>query len=142
MDEVKCWCGSDTFYDDEGTLFCSSSMFHDPLTVEVQLPEPKVLYLSGPMTGYPDCNYPAFNQMAARLREHGFTVHNPAEVGDKGSQYVDLLKKDIRLILESEGVAVMEKWWESKGARLEVNVAAHLDLPIRPVDAWIARRPK
>lgn len=135
----ECWCGAEVTYD-EGVPCCSASVFHDPETVEVFLKEPKVLYLSGPMSNYPDANYPAFNEMAARLRDHGFTVHNPAEIGDKGSQYVDLLKKDIRLILESEGVAVMENWWGSKGARLEVSVAAHLDIPVRPVDEWIARR--
>lgn len=37
------------------------------------------IYLSGPMTGLPDYNYPAFNAEAARLRALGYTVENPAE---------------------------------------------------------------
>ncbi|MEN5029142.1 DUF4406 domain-containing protein [Pseudomonas sp. Ps21-P2] len=37
------------------------------------------IYLSGPMTGLPDYNYPAFNAEAARLRALGYSVENPAE---------------------------------------------------------------
>lgn len=37
------------------------------------------IYLSGPMTGVPEYNYPAFNAEAARLRALGYTVENPAE---------------------------------------------------------------
>ncbi|MGE5607641.1 MAG: DUF4406 domain-containing protein, partial [Bacillota bacterium] len=39
----------------------------------------KPLYLSGPMSGLPEHNIPAFNAAAARLRRLGFCVVNPAE---------------------------------------------------------------
>ena len=37
-----------------------------------------VVYLSGPMTGLPEFNYPAFNALASTLRGSGFVVNNPA----------------------------------------------------------------
>lgn len=39
------------------------------------------IYLSGPMTGLPAFNYPAFNAAAARLRSAGYLVYNPADSG-------------------------------------------------------------
>ena len=39
------------------------------------------VYLSGPMKGYPDSNFPAFHATAAALRARGLEVVNPAEIG-------------------------------------------------------------
>lgn len=133
-----CWCGSHAYADEDGDLRCSGSVFHDP-DVTGSGKEPESLYLAGPMSGMENNNYPAFNAEAKRLREWGFTVFNPAEIGDLGSQYKDLLKKDIIALLECEGVAVLDGWWSSKGARLETTIAGNLDMPIRPVDEWITR---
>ena len=38
------------------------------------------IYVSGPMTGRPDNNYPAFDAAAKRLRDAGHFVINPAEL--------------------------------------------------------------
>jgi len=38
----------------------------------------KRIYLSGPMTGLPELNFPAFAAMTASLRAGGHTVTNPA----------------------------------------------------------------
>ncbi|WP_319942079.1 DUF4406 domain-containing protein [Pseudomonas quasicaspiana] len=38
------------------------------------------IYISGPMTGLPDFNFPAFAAEANRLRGLGFDVVNPAEI--------------------------------------------------------------
>lgn len=40
----------------------------------------KRVYLSGPMTGLPELNFPAFRVEAARLRALGFEVVNPADL--------------------------------------------------------------
>jgi len=130
----RCWCGGLA----EGDV-CLASKFHDPHK-KPEKREPNRLYLAGPMSGYEDSNYPAFNSAAALMRSHGYVVENPAEIGDLGSHYTDLLKEDIRIILDCDGVAVMEGWWMSTGARLEVNVAGIIGLPVRPVQEWVARR--
>ena len=38
------------------------------------------VYLAGPMAGYKDHNFPAFNAKAAELRALGHEVFNPAEI--------------------------------------------------------------
>ena len=140
MSSTLCWCGGPVIQKD-GERACAWSMFHDPdrlpSSPASDKDKPKVLYLAGPMSGIPDCNYPEFNAQAARLRQAGYTVYNPAEVGDKGSQYADLMKKDIALLLVAEGVALLEGWWGSRGATLEVHIAGVLGYPVRPVQQWI-----
>ncbi len=108
--------------------------------VSEERPEPIRLYLSGPMSGYEEYNYPAFNREAARLRDAGYKVENPAEIGHPGMDYRDLIREDIRIILECEGVATLEGWWASRGAHIETSVAGVLDLPIRSVEEWLLRR--
>ena len=45
-------------------------------TPPIKLP---LVYLSGPMTGLPDLNFPAFHAAADKLRSQGVQVVNPAE---------------------------------------------------------------
>lgn len=130
---IQCWCGGLV---DSGR--CQASEFHDPEMRETEA-EPRVLYIAGPMSGYPECNYPAFYSAADKLRSVGYLVVNPADTGAEGGQYTDLIKKDLQLLLDCDGVAVIEKWWESVGARNEVCNAGILKKPVRSVDEWIAR---
>jgi hypothetical protein len=46
----------------------------------------KKIYLSGPMTGLPDLNFPAFNAAASALRAKGLNVINPAEINIDGEK--------------------------------------------------------
>lgn len=103
-------------------------------------PEPTILYVSGPMSGFPESNYPAFNEAAGLLRGLGYTVLNPAEINPDGLQYADLLALDVLDVVRCEGVAVLEGWWNSVGARLEVNLAGTLGKPVRTVNEWMLRR--
>lgn len=133
-----CWCGSEATRDEFGELWCTTTQMHDPTYRELAT-EPKSLYVSGPMTGLPECNYPAFHEAAQRLREAGYEVRNPAEEGDLGSQYTDLMRKDLKAILEVEGIATIEGWWGSKGAMVEITAGGAIGLPVRSVDEWIQR---
>lgn len=90
------------------------------------------VYLSGPMTGLPDYNYPAFNAAAAKLRALGFDVDNPAE-HHGGAQDLDravYMRSDIESLLKVHAVALLPGWGNSKGATLEVNIARELGLRI------------
>lgn len=87
------------------------------------------LYLAGPMTGLPERNFPAFNAEAARLRALGFDIVNPAEIHNGASMsWHDCMKVDIPLLLTCDGIALMEGWEQSKGARLERHYAEELDM--------------
>lgn len=96
------------------------------------------LYISGPMSNYPEHNYPAFFEAAETLRNLGYDVVNPAELGVvDGWKWADYLRRDLRVMLDCDGVATLDGWTKSKGARLEVDVAEELDMPIDSVDAWL-----
>lgn len=132
-DNGNCWCGS---VKDPFSGKCSASNFHGPTKSKPETPV-KVLYVSGPMSDYPDANYPAFYRAAAMLETAGYMVLNPAHVGDPGMGYAELIKKDLHLLLESDAVAVLEGWWASRGASVEVSVAGILEMPVRTVSDWI-----
>lgn len=102
------------------------------------------LYLSGPMSGYPDHNFPAFAEAREALRDRGHRVTCPAESGLTPSPEVtwsDYLRHDLRLLLDVEALAVLPGWELSRGARLEVDVAHRLGLPAYPVEQLLAWTP-
>lgn len=108
------------------------------------------VYLSGPMRGYKDFNFPAFDATAAYLRAHGHEVFNPAEkdreldpdgktwrskTGDiKAAEALGFdrrkaIKEDIDYIIDhADVIALMPGWEKSKGANAELWLARFLDL--------------
>lgn len=94
------------------------------------------VYLSGPMTGYPEFNYPAFNAMAALLRGRGHEVYSPAEYG---AEQLSAGTFDIRkafseycryICEEAEAIYLLRGWEKSKGALAEYHLALNCDLTI------------
>lgn len=91
----------------------------------------KRIYLSGPMTGMDDFNFPAFHAEAARLRAEGNFVINPAEHGEEPNlPWAEYLRKDIKLLMECDHIHLLPGWSNSKGARLEVHIALELGFVI------------
>lgn len=89
----------------------------------------KRVYLSGPMTGLPDNNFPAFHAWAARLREQGFDVVSPAEIQEAGIWEM-CLRADIRELCTCDAIALMPGWEPSKGANLELHLAHRLGMEV------------
>ena len=89
----------------------------------------KRVYLSGPMSGIPDHNFPAFHEWAARLRAEGFEVVSPAEIEEAGSWEM-CLRKDMRELPTCDAIALMPGWERSKGAHLELHVAHRLGMEV------------
>lgn len=140
----KCWCGGKELVIRAATsseFLCADSKFHDPRATGKPTEITK-LYIAGPMTGYPECNYPTFHLAAESLRKAGFEVVNPAEVHiDERHHYVDLIREDLKVMLDCHGIATLENWWESTGARNEVQVAGMLKMPVRSLAEWLALAP-
>ena len=115
------------------------------------------LYLAGPMRGIPEFNFPAFHAAAARLRDLGHVVFNPAEkdierwgtiaaggntTGSEDELETKLgLKKGeaIRICLgddlewicaHADGIAMLPGWQNSKGALAEKATAEALGLKV------------
>lgn len=101
-----------------------------------------ILYVSGPMAGYPEHNFPAFNAAAAALRNKGYVVLNPAEHQlAPGLPREDYLRADLKLVLESHGVALLPGWEPSWGANAEVATAHTIAIPCLPLTVWLAQSP-
>lgn len=95
------------------------------------------IYISGPMSGYPEHNFPAFIEAAEALDAAGFTPVSPHINGDDDSvSWNDYLRRDLQDLLSCEGVATLPYWQNSRGASLEVYVAQQLAMTVKPAHLW------
>jgi hypothetical protein len=88
------------------------------------------VYISGPMRGKPELNYPTFNAVAKVAAARGWKVFNPADEGNlpPDSGFNAFMRKDIGDILKCGGMVLLPEWKTSEGARIEVIVAKALGL--------------
>jgi hypothetical protein len=114
-------------------------------------------YIAGPRTGVADYNRGAFISAAETLRARGHTIVSPVEldgaeegmVGDDGAPlpedvYLRGLERCVAALLGRavEAVIVLPGWEDSRGARLEVDVARMFGKPIlrypdmQPAGSW------
>ena len=85
------------------------------------------VYVSGPMTGHDDLNFPAFNEAEKYLRSRGFDVENPAAKGIvDGWEWEDYLRYDIRALMDCGAIYTLPGWYRSPGSQLEVAIATAL----------------
>lgn len=89
----------------------------------------KAIYISGPMSGKPDFNFPAFHSAAASLRSLGYEVHSPAELNLNTSlPWEVLMRHALRQMLLCDAIYMLEGWSNSKGAKIEWNLANGLNM--------------
>lgn len=89
-------------------------------------------YISGPMAGYPEHNFPAFQHAKENLTTQGFKVSSPHDVdhGDT-TEWSDFLRRDIGIMVEQcSGIILLSGWPQSRGARLELATALALEWPV------------
>ena len=95
------------------------------------------IYLSGPMSGLPEFNFPAFHAAAARLRARGLQVVNPAEINPGGTlSWEECMRADIKALCDCTALALLPGWMNSRGAHLELHLAHRLGLRIGTVDEF------
>jgi hypothetical protein len=89
------------------------------------------VYVSGPMTGMPDLNFPAFRAAARKLRQMGFSVVNPADsTANEGKAWAECLRNDITNLMTCDAVVMLPGWTKSRGARLERALALRVEMPV------------
>lgn len=101
---------------------------------------PKSIYIAGPMSGYPEWNYPAFFAAEEKLKTEGWRVKNPA-AKDQANGFIDeeasvtgdtalAIDKgtfdfrraylwDLTQIVRGDGIYMLRGWEQSPGARGE-----------------------
>jgi hypothetical protein len=92
----------------------------------------KRVYISGPMTGMPGHNFPAFHAAARRLRAIGWRVVNPAEnFGGRTDLPRELyMRADVMLLAMCDAIALLPGWQNSRGARVEYLLAHEMGLDV------------
>lgn len=90
-----------------------------------------IVYLSGPMSGKPEMNFPAFHAAAKLLRERGHQVVNPAEIEmPANAKWEDCMRADIAQLVTCQAIYLLPGWRESRGATLEARIAKGLGMEV------------
>lgn len=110
-------------------------------------PDKETVYISGPMTGKPEFNFPLFYEMEDMMEGLGYRVINPARLDDEENiharlddpeddfDYRDLLKRDLDEILGgADKLIVFDDWTNSRGATNEAFVADVAGIPVEFFD--------
>lgn len=95
------------------------------------------IYIAGPMTGLPEFNYPAFHAAESELRAYGYEVLNPAHCPEQPN-WRGYMRHAIKQVSDADGIALLPDWEQSRGARVEFNLAIGMGLRAHPLAHWIA----
>ena len=83
------------------------------------------IYISGPMSGLPDFNYPAFGAAAQWLENQGWEPVSPADIGQReGWEWCDYMKAAVAMQTTCEAIHMLRGWHRSRGATVEHKLAS------------------
>lgn len=94
------------------------------------------LYVIGPVTGRENLNCEAFEEARTKLEQAGYMVWTPHDIVPPDADHEEAMRLSIRTLLHLDGVAMLDGWDESQGARLENRVATACGLQAHCVGAW------
>jgi hypothetical protein len=88
-------------------------------------------YISGPMRGWPDHNFPTFLAVEDALYsfhadiEPRVDILNPARNfgGDKSREINEYMQMDMEMVLAADVIVLLPRWEQSEGANREVQLA-------------------
>ena len=89
------------------------------------------IYIAGPMRGYDELNFPAFNAAAYDLTADGYIVVNPVDINpDPNADWLDCMRKDIKALVDCDAIYMLEGWEKSGGATIEHFIASRLGFDV------------
>jgi hypothetical protein len=98
---------------------------------------PVKIYISGPVSGLPEGNKPAFDKVAANLFSSGLAYFNPQDVPphpesmtDKDEIWRYYMRRCVKEIPDCTQIWMLPGWQASKGANWEFNIAVMLGLQV------------
>lgn len=95
------------------------------------------LYIIGPVTGIDFDNRPEFTRAKFRLEGAGYEPSIPHDFVPQYADWETAMKVSIAHLLEADGVALLDGWQDSRGARLEYDIARRLSIPAYDVAWWM-----
>lgn len=82
------------------------------------------VYVSGPISGLPENNHPAFFEAEEHLASNGMRVLNPARIpGDDSWPWERWTKAALTMQMQADAIYMLPGWQKSRGAQLEHQVA-------------------
>lgn len=98
------------------------------------------IFISGPMTGHVDFNYPAFHEAGAYLKEHGHRFLSPAHgrfghprtapAPDEAKPWESYMRESLKQMLYCDRILMLPGWENSRGATIEKELAETLGMTI------------
>lgn len=98
------------------------------------------IFISGPMSGHKDFNYPAFHRAGEELKKneikfyspvHGRFGHpRPAPTQETAKPWEYYMRQSLKQLLLCDSIYMLAGWEESHGARLENGIATTLGMTI------------
>lgn len=84
-----------------------------------------IVYLAGPMSGYEDFNYQAFDEAERRWTRKGYAVLNPANTFGRRTDLTKAtyMRAAIMMLLQADYCVMLYGWRYSAGAQLEHAIA-------------------
>jgi|GEM_PF-1955643 len=95
------------------------------------------LYVIGPVTGREKLNSKAFEDAKEKLWDAGYDVLIPHDVVLPIATHERAMRLSIKTMIGCDGVAALTDWDESRGAKLEREVAVACGIEIHCVDTWL-----
>lgn len=99
----------------------------------------KIYYLSGPMAGYPEHNFPAFQKAMEELEESGVLIRSPHKMKPPMANPTDqdyLAHDFAQMCMRCDGIILLQGWPQSVGARAELEIAMTLKWPVYYYEDW------
>jgi len=98
------------------------------------------LYIAGPMTGCEDMNWDMFAECEKAIKEKGYEAVNPHKINFKDKEDMAnqhrfytpeyYLRRDIRFLIDCDGLILLPGWFESDGTSSELFIARRLKMPV------------
>lgn len=102
------------------------------------------LYVIGPVTGIENENADAFYEAARSLRKVDFGAVIPHQVVKRTATWEEAMHASIEEMTRCDdgvffygGVAMIDGWEQSRGARIEHDLAMAIGIPCKPWRDWL-----
>lgn len=89
------------------------------------------IYISGKITGIEKEAEAIFEEAENNLKLLGYEVVNPLKLNhNHDKSWHAYMKEDIKALCDCDHIFMLDNWLDSKGARIEFEIACKLDIKI------------